>query len=230
MLILISVFCKCMVRLEMRFYRPDSEFATSFDERYSHVTERPYHTLIKMFNSPCTPFEKIGHYFDVTYKAVSKWYVEVNPSDSGEQRRKECGRLRRRARLFRNQLFSFFYRKAREYFSRDDIELIQSGTGFASGSVRIHEKTVLVRKATRLLNLEIKFQCPVYRLLSPGEDGDFVFYKAGSSYLFVPRDHLPVSTGGTFLDRPKEHYETSPYSNKYLGFKDKFDAFYPDTV
>lgn len=186
------------------------KWARNFDRRRG---EGSYQKLLGMFENSCTIYEDIAHEFSVTKQRVERWHNRLYTDARPHERRKTCTLNTRRQELFSNETFRTFYRAARRYFSREEIEPIQGPGGFRTNAVKIKDKKILIRKATKRTYQYGHGRA--YDLHRSVEDSDHVFYRLRDpDFLFISPDVLPLE-GTIFIES-----ETS----EYYKFKNNFDA------
>ncbi len=127
-------------------------------------------------------------------------------------------------KLFENYLFLSFYEIASSYFPEADIHPIPAhdfnGHGFSRRSVRIHNRKILIKKATKWHD-KTDHNNSVYAINTSPSNVDFVFYLLDNrDFLFVPTPDLPQS-GTNFTDSER---------SKYHRFRNNFDALKTEGV
>jgi hypothetical protein len=186
-----------------------------FQDRYGVGA---HEKLLELFQQPCMTFADIAVRFGVTRERVRQWYVRLVPDGpSGHERQRRCGAHNRKRELLEDALFRSFYDHARPHFERGRIELIKSSERYRMRAVRIDQRTVAIRDASRSAGARRHSGTPVYTLGRSSRSADFVYYRlTADDYLFLPAAELPRG-GTTFSDLP---------TSRYRVFKNTFDALY----
>ena len=123
----------------------DQHWIDLFDDRYGVGA---YAQLLTLLNTPCTSFAEIAAGYGVSRERVRQWHLQLLPgAPRGHQRRRLCLREQQKRELLTDPLFRTFYRQAREHFSRGELGLIPSRTGYRRRVVRLGGRLVAIKSA-----------------------------------------------------------------------------------
>ncbi|HEU4691511.1 MAG TPA: hypothetical protein VFS23_24275 [Vicinamibacterales bacterium] len=176
-----------------------------FEDRYGVGSVQ---RLIAMLEQPCVTFARVAEEFGVTRECVRQWHQRLLPgAPSGHRRQQLCREHQMKRQLLQDPLFLGFYRRIRSSVPGQRVTLIRSRAGFRKRTVRIGDRTVLLRRARRGRASSHEQGRAVYTLAT-GEMGvDFVYYELSSEeYLLVPRELLPARST-TFADTRTSAYQ-----------------------
>lgn len=214
---------------ELRSYRACQQYditsPESFDEKHG---EGAHKALVLMLKDPSKTYGEIGSRFSVSRQRAKQWDKKLSARHRLKPvRRREYRAKRARdeitefntRKLLENDLFSSFYGIASSYFPETDIHPIPTSDfnryGFSRRSVRIHDRKILIKKATKWRNRTARQHSNIYTINTNSDNADFVFYLLDNrDFLFVSTSDLPQN-GTTFIDSER---------SRYRRFRNNFDA------
>ncbi len=181
-------------------------------------------TLNRELNNLFSSYPRLGEY-GVTKEYVSRLYRTMHPEQPKKMDMKTRRRIRNSTdgllsllhRLFDSDLFKAFYRCTTSHLSENDINFIAHSNfardGFRNHIVKLRDKRVLLRKASKWTEPKITFN-DVYSLDTKVYDAEYVWYWLGNdNFLFIPASELP--------GRNTTYVESN--NSKYSYFKNNFD-------
>ena len=197
----------------------DQHWIDLFDDRYGVGA---YAQLLTLLNTPCTSFAEIAATYGVSRERVRQWHLQLLPgAPRGHQRRRLCLREQQKRELLTDPLFRTFYRQAREHFSRGELGLIPSRTGYRRRAVRLGGRLVAIKSARSTRDDRVD-GARTYVLPRRTPYADYVYYQlSADSYLFLPCELLPASST-TFIDNEQSKYWR--YRNSFIATLTDSDA------
>ncbi|MGC4083195.1 MAG: hypothetical protein QM736_14065 [Vicinamibacterales bacterium] len=187
----------------------------AFEERYG---DGAHARLLDLFANPRVSYADIASRFGVTRERVRQWHHELYPdAPRGHERRRTRSIYNRKRKLLEDPLFRAFVRAARGTFASGEIVPVTARDGFRKRLVKVAERTVLLRRASRARTMELTGGRRAYSLSGSRGDAEFIFFPLdGGDFLFVPRPIIPPG-GTTYTDS-----DASPYRI----FKNTFAALH----
>ena len=192
----------------------DTRWRTIFEDRHGSGA---YERLLGLFRQPCLSFADIAGQFGVSRERVRQWHVQLLPdAPQGHQRQRLCALLNHKRRLLADPVFRSFYQHARPHFERGRIELVKANEGYRSRSVRIDQRLIGIRDASRSAVSRSRSGSVTYRLTRCRGTADFIYYRLTTTdFLFLPAHVVPA--GGSMF---------SEGGSKYHQFRNTFEAFH----
>lgn len=184
--------------------RVDDGWVTAFEARYGNGS---FDRLMAAFEQPCVTFQDIGGAFGVTRERVRQWHLKLMPdAPRGHARQHLCLVHSQKRRLFTDPLFRAFSRHARSAFEARRLALIPARDGFRKRAVKLGDRVIAIRTATRREPKGGDESSAAYVLTHIPEPADFIYYRLGEDdYLFLPREVIPPD-GLTFVDAPRSRF------------------------
>lgn len=166
----------------------------NFDARHGAGSFR---SVTQELDNPLMDYARIAKKRHVSRQAAREWAIKYGKQAvSGRHRVRERVVTEAYADLFSREKFKFFYDHAMAYFSERDIEPIpyqRAGTRFDG-----FKKTAALLKGKKVSlmgsGLAYRGGNPARTIKRPDEESDFVFYRAGDSFFFIPWRILPKMT------------------------------------